>query len=207
MKASEFKKLIKEAVKEVIQEELRDILLEAVKSPKQIVRESYTPSPTHIPTPSPSYIEPTMSAREKYMGILGETAMSFNTNDLEDSVAIGVNIPFSAPSVFTSNYQTKDAIKNNLLNFFLTNQGERPLNPSFGGGLRAFIFEQITSNNLDFLKEDVEQKLTNYFPNVKIEDLTVTGVGEHSVKIMLKYSIINTNITDGLEITFTPSQS
>jgi len=127
--------------------------------------------------------------------------------DLEDSVAIGVNIPFSAPSVFTSNYQTKDAIKNNLLNFFLTNQGERPLNPSFGGGLRAFIFEQITSNNLDFLKEDVERKLTNYFPNVKIEDLTVTGVGEHSVKIMLKYSIINTNITDGLEITFTPSQS
>jgi len=127
--------------------------------------------------------------------------------DLEDSVAIGVNIPFSAPSVFTSNYQTKDAIKNNLLNFFLTNKGERPLNPSFGGGLRAFIFEQITNDNLDFLKEDVEQKLTNYFPNVKIEDLTVTGVGEHSVKIMLKYSIINTNITDGLEITFTPSQS
>ena len=110
--------------------------------------------------------------------------------DLEDSVAIGVNIPFSAPSVFTSNYQTKDAIKNNLLNFFLTNKGERPLNPSFGGGLRAFIFEQITNDNLDFLKEDVEQKLTNYFPNVKIEDLTVTGVGEHSVKIMLKYSII-----------------
>ena len=127
--------------------------------------------------------------------------------DLEDSVAIGVNIPFSAPSVFTSNYQTKDAIKNNLLNFFLTNKGERPLNPSFGGGLRAFIFEQITNDNLDFLKEDVEQKLTNYFPNVKIEDLTVTGVGEHSVKIMLKYSIINTNITDGLEINFTPSQS
>ena len=83
MKASEFKKLIKEAVKEVIQEELRDILLEAVKSPKQIVRESYTPTPTH--TPAPSYIEPTMSAREKYMGILGETAMSFNTNDLAAS--------------------------------------------------------------------------------------------------------------------------
>ena len=78
--------------------------------------------------------------------------------------------------------------------------------PSFGGGLRSFIFEQITNDNLDFLKEDVERKLTNYFPNVKIEDLTVAGVGEHSIKIMLKYSIINTNITDGLEITFTPSQ-
>ena len=85
MKASEFKKLIKEAVKEVIQEELRDILLEAVKSPKQIVRESYTPPPTHIPTPPPSYIEPTMSARDKYRDILGETALSYSTKDIQPS--------------------------------------------------------------------------------------------------------------------------
>ena len=34
MKPSEFKKMIKEAVKEAIQEELRDIILEAVKTPK-----------------------------------------------------------------------------------------------------------------------------------------------------------------------------
>ena len=124
--------------------------------------------------------------------------------DLEDSIAVGINIPFNAPSVFTSNYQTKDAIKNNLLNFFLTNKGERPLNPTFGGGLRAFIFEQIANNSLDFLKEDIEEKLYNYFPNIKIEDLNVTGDVDHNVKIMLKYSIINTNITDGLEINFTP---
>jgi hypothetical protein len=48
MKSTDFKKLIKEAVKEAIQEELKDILLEAVKSPKQIVRESYTPISTLI---------------------------------------------------------------------------------------------------------------------------------------------------------------
>ena len=34
MKSSELKKLIKESVKEAIQEELKDILLEAVKTPK-----------------------------------------------------------------------------------------------------------------------------------------------------------------------------
>jgi hypothetical protein len=37
MKSTDFKKLIKEAVREAIQEELKDILLEAVKSPKQVV--------------------------------------------------------------------------------------------------------------------------------------------------------------------------
>jgi len=44
MKIDGLKKLIKEAVREAIQEELKDILLEAVKSPKTIVQESYTPS-------------------------------------------------------------------------------------------------------------------------------------------------------------------
>ena len=37
MKINELKKIIKQTVKEAIQEELKDILLEAVKAPKQIV--------------------------------------------------------------------------------------------------------------------------------------------------------------------------
>ena len=40
MKPSDFKKIIKEAVREAIQEELKDILLEAVRAPKTIVTES-----------------------------------------------------------------------------------------------------------------------------------------------------------------------
>jgi uncharacterized protein len=116
---------------------------------------------------------------------------------------VGINIPLSGPSVFISNYQTKDAIKNNLINFFLTNPGERPLNPSFGGGLRAFIFEQITNDNLNFLREDINSKLENYFPNIQIEDLIVSGQEDtNQITVTLKYSVINTNIIDTLEIEF-----
>jgi hypothetical protein len=49
MKIDILKKLIKETVREAIQEELKDILLEAVKSPKTVVQESYTPSPVYQP--------------------------------------------------------------------------------------------------------------------------------------------------------------
>ena len=134
--------------------------------------------------------------------------MSFNPIqihpiDLKDSVAVGVNIPFTSPSVFQSNYQTKDALKNNLINFFLTNPGERLLNPTFGGGLRAFIFEQIRANNLEFLKEDIETKLINYFPQIIINELDVSG-NDKTVNVVLKYSIKNTNTSDGLEMNFTP---
>jgi phage baseplate assembly protein W len=134
--------------------------------------------------------------------------MSFNPVqihpiDLKDSVAVGVNIPFTSPSVFQSNYQTKDALKNNLINFFLTNPGERLLNPTFGGGLRAFIFEKIRANNLEFLKEDIETKIINYFPQIIINELNVSG-NDKTVNVVLKYSIKNTNTSDGLEMNFTP---
>jgi len=123
--------------------------------------------------------------------------------DLNASKAVGVNIPFTGPAVFISNYQTKDAIKNNLINFFLTNPGERPLNPLFGGGLRAFIFEQITTDNLDFLREDINLKLENYFPNIQVEDLIITGQDDiNQITVTLKYSVINTSITDTIEIQF-----
>jgi phage baseplate assembly protein W len=134
--------------------------------------------------------------------------MAFNPQqiypiDLNASKAVGVNIPFTGPAVFISNYQTKDAIKNNLINFFLTNPGERPLNPLFGGGLREFIFEQITNENLNFLREDINIKLENYFPNIQVEDLIVTGQDDlNQITVTLKYSVINTNITDTLEIEF-----
>jgi phage baseplate assembly protein W len=134
--------------------------------------------------------------------------MAFNPQqiypiDLNASKAVGVDIPFNGNSVFKSNYLTKDAIKNNLVNFFLTNPGERYLNPTFGGGLRAFIFEQITSDNLDFLRENINDKLTIYFPNINVVDLVVSGqIDNNRVNVSLSYSVINTNITDNLEIQF-----
>jgi hypothetical protein len=51
MKTDLLKNLIKTAVREAIQEELKDILLEAVKSPKTVVQETYVPvSPSTVNT-------------------------------------------------------------------------------------------------------------------------------------------------------------
>ena len=72
-----------------------------------------------------------------------------------------------------------------------------------GGGLRAFLFEQITLDNLNFLREDINEKLTLYFPNIIVEDLIVTGnPDQNTINVTLKYSVINTSINDTLEIEF-----
>ena len=54
MKLSQLKTIVKEAVKEAIQEEMKDILMEAVRSPRQTVVERITATPSTDPgTPSP----------------------------------------------------------------------------------------------------------------------------------------------------------
>jgi len=55
-----------------------------------------------------------------------------NPLDRQPRKAIGVDLPFSANAVFNSTFQTKDALKVNLINYLLTNRGERPLNPYLG---------------------------------------------------------------------------
>lgn len=124
--------------------------------------------------------------------------------DTRPGTAVGVAIPFNSPSVFFSTYNTKDSIRNNLLNFFLTNQTERYLNNQFGANLRKFIFEQITSDNISFLKENIQSLIYQYFPNVKVDDLSVLESPDtNEINVVLYYSIINTGITDQVEITFT----
>ena len=88
MKTSALKIIIKEAVKEAIQEELKDILLEAVKSPKVITQAPITPVLENL---TPSGITsipntPTMSSEEKraaYANVLGSTSPSFTSNDAQ----------------------------------------------------------------------------------------------------------------------------
>ena len=127
-------------------------------------------------------------------------------NDTRPRVGIGVDIPFNEGGVFTPNYTTQKAIKNNLINYFLTNPGERPGNPAFGGGLRRFIFNQISTENIDYLIEDIQTKLLTEFPNVILNELNVDGGKENTdnnnVTVEIFYSVKNTGITDDLTLNF-----
>ena len=123
--------------------------------------------------------------------------------DTQPGTAVGVSIPFNAPNVFSSTYTTQNAIRNNLLNFFLTNKTERYLTPNFGAKLRAFIFEQITNGNIDGLKEDIQSQLSLYFPNVIVVSLNILqNPDDNEITVELKYTVRDTGISDQLQISF-----
>ena len=123
--------------------------------------------------------------------------------DTRPGTGIGIAIPFNAPAVFFTTYTTKDAIRNNLLNFFLTNQTERYLNNNFGANLRNFLFEQINSDSISFLQENIQSLINTYFPNIKVTNLQITtDPDNNSLNVSLFYDIINTGVSDQVEITF-----
>ena len=108
MKLSQLKTIVKDAVKEAIQEEMKDILLEAVRVPKQTVYENRMGTPTtNVATPSPT--NPVMQSslpetdkvklRENMMGVLDSMrpgangTLNANTN----------NVPLQVTSTDTMN--------------------------------------------------------------------------------------------------------
>lgn len=131
-------------------------------------------------------------------------AKIINPIDFRPGTGVGVNIPFNAPGVFKTTYTTQEATKANLINYFLTNQNERYLSPNFGGNLRAFIFQQISDNNIEGLKEDIQSQIATNFPQVVIDSLEIDLLPDNNqINVVLKYNINNTGINDTLEIAFT----
>lgn len=126
-----------------------------------------------------------------------------NPLDLQPSVGVGVGLPFTSDQVFTTTYTTQDAIKANLINYFLTGKSERFFNPDLGAGLRAVLFDQMTEDIGDSIEYIVRTGLSTWFPNVIVRELTTQPLPDSNIfTLYLKYSIANTNIQDELLINF-----
>ena len=113
-------------------------------------------------------------------------------DDLIDRQAIGISIPFSKSSVFNQTFTTADQVKSNLINYFLTNKGERILNPTYGGDLRNLLFEQITEETLSVLQKRIENDLESKFPIIEVKSLIINPQPNFNIiNIILTYNALN----------------
>jgi len=71
MKLSQLKTIVKEAVKEAIQEEMKDILIEAVRAPKQTVYENRMGAPTADAAQQKMPEDKRMAMKENIQSVLG----------------------------------------------------------------------------------------------------------------------------------------
>lgn len=120
--------------------------------------------------------------------------------DLIPSKAVGVSLPFNASEVFKPTYTTKDSIRVNLINFLLTSPGEKVFTPTFGGGIRNYVFEQISTQSAEELSSYIQSIIQKYFPNIQGEVQIQSTPDYNTVFITITYSIVNTGINDTLQL-------
>jgi len=110
--------------------------------------------------------------------------------DLDKNIAIGVSIPFNAGGVFNSTYSTKDQIKSNIINLFLTKKGERIENPEFGTDINKLLFENINDDILSNLKEELYNSVRKFIPNITILNINITPeVDTNTIYIETQYKL------------------
>jgi len=114
--------------------------------------------------------------------------------------ALGINILFNGKNVFESTITTRENTKAQLINFVLTNKGERLMDPNFGGNVRAMIFDPTT--NADSIIATLEQDIAEYIPNVVVEDISLTtNPDAYEASLTITYSIFNQSNTLNINIT------
>jgi len=119
----------------------------------------------------------------------------------QNNKGLGISIPFNGNTGINITYDSKEAIRSNILNFLLTNKRERILNPNIGSTIREQIFEQVTEESLNNIKDIIITNINDYFPQVLLENLNIIP-NNNEISIYIKYSIKNTNINDDIQIIF-----
>tara|TARA_B100000482_G_scaffold71876_1_gene50640 strand:- start:150 stop:557 length:408 start_codon:yes stop_codon:yes gene_type:complete len=126
---------------------------------------------------------------------------SRNPIDLQPSRAVGFGFPLDGDAVFIPTYTTRAQTKANLLNYLLTNRGERVFRPNFGSDLRALLFENIVDAEIEDLQDIIQEDIRRFFPNVTVKQIEFNNEPDRNeINFTLTYEIINLGVEDNLEI-------
>ena len=107
---------------------------------------------------------------------------------------------------FGLNKTIKEAVAQNLKHLILTCPGEKMMDPTFGVGLRNFLFEPNMERIHSIIEGRIFSQVDKYLPFVSIEELSfhkgtrTDPDNANGLRIQLKYVIKPTGDIDVLEI-------
>jgi phage baseplate assembly protein W len=89
------------------------------------------------------------------------------------------------------NTDAKQAIKSDLVHLLLTNKGERLYLPNFGANLRQYIFEPNDEISANAIKNEINQAIREFIPNLQVTQLTVTPSEDniHATVVRIDYLV------------------
>ncbi len=121
--------------------------------------------------------------------------------DTEARRAVGFGFPLNGDAVFVPTYQTRDQIKANLVNYLLTNRGERVFNPNFGADLRNLLFENISDTTTEDLRERIQNDINSFFPEVQVKQVVFDNIPDsNTINFTLTYQVVLFGIEESVNI-------
>lgn len=85
-----------------------------------------------------------------------------------------------------------------------TEPGERVMRPTFGAGLRSFIFEPVNQRTMSQLEQRVREALITWEPRIDVKSVTVTQDGAQAGRLLvdIAYLVRATNAIQNLVYPF-----
>ena len=118
-----------------------------------------------------------------------------NPQDLGQPRGIGVSVLYNnGTNVFNSTITTKEQVKSNLINYVLTNKGERLYDPNFGGDIRRAVFEANDDAAFESVIARLENEILAYVPNIILQSITLKKNPDYNmVTISINYQLNQEN--------------
>ena len=90
---------------------------------------------------------------------------------------INVDYPITKGNTgfFKQTFDTLSAVRSKIYILLKTDPKERIFNPTFGLGMRKYLFEPITEYTIDDIKQNIQDKIALYIPEVYIVSLDVNA--------------------------------
>ena len=115
--------------------------------------------------------------------------------DRDENIFIGIDYPFhrstGVEGWFKSTSTTIDAVKNNIKLLLRTERGERLMQPNLGVALKRFIFQQIDSDTIMAIQNEIIDSMNFWLPFVEIKDIKVsTDDNRNTININITFNII-----------------
>lgn len=88
-----------------------------------------------------------------------------------------------------------DAIKRSMRNLILTNFYDRPFRSFIGSNAQKLLFENANPLTANFLRDAIEEVITNYEPRVKIDNIRVQfDIDNNGYNTTISFIILNNNL-------------
>ena len=133
--------------------------------------------------------------------------------DLDPDVIIGLELPMQYDDVngfFPGHSTTLSQAGSNLRNLLLTNKGERVGHPTFGADLLLVLFEPMSENLLDRVKESINEAITEWLPYISINKLEIepdeSEINQLNINIEF-YLTMNPDMFETITLSFATEQT